>query len=144
MTTRIIRNFTDVDALANLLRARKLPVTVSITAGESRSSEQNRLAWKWYGEVAAQLEDRTIEEVRGDAKLRFGVPILRADNGTYAETYDRLIRPRSYEDKLALMMAPHDMAVTRLMTTRQLTRYLDAFAAFYAAQGVALTIPEAA
>ena len=143
MTTRILRKPSDIDALASLLQARKLPVTVSVVSGENRSSEQNRLAWKWYGETAEQIGDRTIEEVRGDAKLRFGVPILREDNDAYRETYDRLIRPRSYEDKLALMMAPHDMAVTRLMTTKQLTRYLDAFAAFYAAQGVHLTMGDA-
>ena len=142
MTTRILRKPSDIDALASLLQARKLPVTVSVVSGENRSSEQNRLAWKWYGETVEQIGDRTIEEVRGDAKLRFGVPILREDNDAYRETYDRLIRPRSYEDKLALMMAPHDMAVTRLMTTKQLTRYLDAFAAFYAAQGVHLTMGE--
>ena len=142
MTTRILRKPSDIDALASLLQARKLPVTVSVVSGENRSSEQNRLAWKWYGETVEQIGDRTIEEVRGDAKLRFGVPILREDNDAYRETYDRLIRPRSYEDKLALMTAPHDMAVTRLMTTKQLTRYLDAFAAFYAAQGVHLTMGE--
>ena len=143
MITRILRKPSDIDALASLLQARKLPVTVSVVSGEYRSSEQNRLAWKWYGETVEQIGDRTIEEVRGDAKLRFGVPILREDNEAYRETYDRLIRPRSYDEKLALMMAPHDMAVTRLMTTKQLTRYLDAFAAFYAAQGVHLTMGDA-
>lgn len=138
---RVLRTPSDVDALASLLRSRKLPVTVSVSAGANRSNDQNRLQRKWCAEVAEQLADRTAEEVRGEAKLRFGVPILRAENEAFAEKYDRLIKPRPYEEKLELMMEPLDFPVTRLMTTRQLTAYLDAFHAHYVAQGVRLTVP---
>jgi hypothetical protein len=136
MVTRTIRSPFDIAALAKLLGARKLPCTVSIADG--------RLQRKWCSEIAEQLGDRTAEEIRGDGKLRFGVPILRAENPAFAEKYDRLIKPRPYAEKLELMMEPLDFPVTRLMTTKQKTAYLDAFAAFYAAQGVRLTIPEAA
>lgn len=141
---RILKTPADIDALASLLRSRRLPVTVSVAAGANRSNEQNRLQRKWCAEVAEQLADRTPEEVRGDAKLRFGVPILRHEHADFAEKYDRLIKPRPYAEKLELMMEPIDFPVTRLMTTRQLTAYLDAFAAHYSAQGVRLTAPEAA
>lgn len=144
MVTRVIRQHWDIDALAKLLASRKLPVTVTIAAGIPRTVDQNKLQRKWCGEVAEQLGDRTAEEVRGDAKLRFGVPILRAENPSFAEKYDRLIKPRPYAEKLELMMEPMDFPVSRLMTTKQKTAYLDAFAAFYVAQGVRLTIPEAA
>jgi len=144
MTSRVIRTPYDIDALATLLRARSLPVTVSIVAGAPRTTDQNRLQRMWCQEIAEQLSDRTAEEVRGDAKLRFGVPILRAENEVFCEKYDRLIKPRPYEEKLELMMEPMDFPVTRLMTTKQKTRFLDAFAAAYAAQGVQLTIPVAA
>ncbi len=141
---RVLRTPSDIDALASLLRSRKLPVTVSVSAGANRTNYQNRLQRKWCAEVAEQLADRTAEEVRGDAKLRFGVPILRAEHADFAEKYDRLIKPRPYAEKLELMMEPIDFPVTRLMTTRQLTAFLDAFAAHYSAQGVHLTTPEAA
>lgn len=144
MTTRVIRNPWDIQALAQLLSARDLPLTVTIAKGVPRSTDQNRLQRKWCQEVAEQLGDRTAEEIRGDAKLRFGVPILRAENEPFREKYDRLIKPRPYAEKLELMMEPLDFPVTRLMTTKQKTSYLDQFAAFYAGQGVRLTIPEAA
>lgn len=144
MVSRVIRNPWDIADLAKLLGARKLPVTVTITAGVIRTNDQNKLQRKWCQEVAEQLGDRTAEEIRGDAKLRFGVPILRAEHAEFAEKYDRLIKPRPYAEKLELMMEPMDFPVTRLMTTKQKTAYLDAFAAFYAAQGMRLTIPEAA
>lgn len=144
MVTRVIRTPLDIQMLAGLLKARQLPVTVSIASGARRSNDQNHLQRKWCNEVAEQLGDRTAEEVRGDAKLRFGVPILRAENAEFREKYDRLIKPRPYAEKLELMMEPMDFPVSRLMTTKQKSAYLDQFAAFYARQGVQLTIPGAA
>ena len=144
MTSRVIRNPADLQALSAFLMARGLPLTVSIAKGASRTVSQNRLQRMWCQEIAEQFGDRTAEEVRGDAKLRFGVPILRAENEPFREKYDRLIKPRPYAEKLEMMMEPLDFPVTRLMTTKQKTAYLDQFAAFYAAQGVRLTIPEAA
>lgn len=144
MTTRVIRNPWDIDALVKLLTARAAPFTVTIAKGVPRSSDQNRLQRMWCQEAAEQLGDRPAEEIRGDAKLRFGVPILRAENEPFREKYDRLIKPRPYAEKLELMMEPLDFPVTRLMTTKQKTAYLDSFAAFYAGLGVRLTIPEAA
>ncbi len=144
MTTRVIRNQDDLQALARLLNSRRLPVTVTIAQGKPRTVDQNRLQRMWCQEVADQLGDRPAEEIRGDAKLRFGVPILRAEHPAFCEKYDRLIKPRPYAEKLELMMEPIDFPVTRLMTTKQKAAYLDQFAAFYAQQGVHLTMPVAA
>ena len=117
------------------------PCTVSIRAGVGRSLAQNRLAQQWAADVSAQLGDRTPEEARGYFKLHHGVPIRRED-----PEYDAIYRARiihlPYEAKLALMMEPLDLPVTRRMTTAQLTRYLDAIHAHYSAQGVVLTQPE--
>ena len=142
MTTRVLRTPADIDAAKRLLDSRKLPLTVTITAGANRTHEQNHLQRKWCLEAAQQLGDRTEEEVRGDCKLRFGVPILRADNEVFAEKYDRLIRPFPYKIKLEFMMVPLDFPVTRLMNVRQKSAYLDRMCRELSAMGVVLTIPE--
>jgi hypothetical protein len=142
VTTRAIRTPFDIDGLAALLQKRRLPVTITITDGLPRTKDQNKLQRLWCNEAAEQLGDQTGEDVRGYAKLHFGVPILRMDDDVFCEEYDRIIRPLPYEHKLALMKVPFDFGVTRRMTTKQLTRYLDTFAAFYAGQGVVLTIPD--
>lgn len=142
MTTRILRTEGDIEALRLLLRARKLPLTVEITAGAIKTNAQNRPQRQWCNDVAQQLGDRTAEDARAYSKLHFGVPILRAESEAYAEKYDRLIRPLPYEAKLQLMAVPFDFAVTRAMTSRQLTAYLDAMSRHWSGLGVNLTDPE--
>ena len=144
MTTRIIRNDEDLALLVRYLKAQKRPFTVDITKGKHRTVEQNRLQRLWLNEIAEQLGDQSPEEVRGYVKLTIGVPILRAENETFRERYDQFVRPLGYEQKLALMMEPLDLPVTRLMSTEQKTRFLDGIAQHYAEQGVRLTQPEAA
>ena len=141
MTTRVIKTVADIEALRLLLQARKLPLTVEITAGAHRTDRQNRLSFAWYSDVSKQLGDRTVEDVRAYCKLHFGVPILRQSD-TFRAAYDRLIKPRPYEERLALMTEPFDFSVTRLMTTAQKTEYLDAMSRHWSAQGVRLTDPE--
>lgn len=142
MTARAVRSEHDLAALVTLLHTRRRPFRVTITSGKPRSTEQNRLQRLWCAEIAEQLGDRTPEEVRGEAKLTIGVPILRAENDDFRAKYDRTVRPLPYETKLALMMEPLDLPITRLMTAEQKTRYLDAMHRHYAAQGVQLTQPE--
>ena len=139
---RSVHNETDRGLLIKLIKERKTPFTVEITDGRKRSVEQNRLQRLWMNEVAEQLGDRTPEEVRGDAKLRFGVPILRAENEVFCEKYDRLIKHLSYETKVELMMEPLDFPVTRIMTVDQKSRYLNDFSRYYAGKGVMLTDTE--
>ena len=143
MVSRIVKTEEQRKLLIRFVETQPLPFTAEITKGRRRSVKQNRLQRMWVSEIADQLGDRTVEEIRGDAKLRFGVPILRAENEAFCEKYDRLIKPLPYETKLELMMEPIDFPVTRLMSTDQKTRYLDAMCQFYLEQGVALTVPEA-
>ena len=143
MVTRVIRTEADIEALRHLVKARKLPLTVEVTAGETKTNQQNRLQRQWCNDIAQQLGDRTAEDARAYSKLHFGVPILRAESEIYCEAYDRLIRPLPYETKLAYMATPFDFAVTRAMTVKQLTAYLDAVSRYWSSLGVALTDPEA-
>ena len=115
---------------------------MSVVKGNKRSVEQNRLQRLWCVEISDQLGDRTPEEVRGYCKLAIGVPILRAESETFREQYDRVIKPLPYEQKLAVMMEPLDLPVTRYMTTKQKAQYLDAVFKHFTEQGVVLTQPE--
>jgi len=142
MTSRILRSIRDVDEFANLLRHRKLPVSVTVVPGKARTTEQNKLQRLWCKEIAEQLGDQSAEEIRGFCKLTMGVPILRAENDAFCDAYDRVIRPMPYEAKLACMMEPLDFSVTRLMTVWQTVRFLDHMHRHFAEMGLALTEPD--
>ena len=139
MVSRVIRTEADIDALRLLLKARKLPVTVEIAAGATRTTPQNRLQYRWYSDAASQLGDRTAQDVKRYCKLHFGVPIMRDESELFREKYDRLLRPRPYEEKLEMM---DFWPVTSVMTVKQETAYLDAMSRHWAGQGVRLTDPE--
>lgn len=142
MVTRVISNADDLALLIDFLKARRRPYTVDIVAGKHRTNEQNHLQRMWLNEAAEQLGDRTAEELRGMCKLQFGVPILRAENTRFREMYDLHVKPLPYERKLALMMEPLDLPVTRLMTTNQKTRYLEDMSKHFLEQGIVLTEPK--
>jgi hypothetical protein len=138
MTTRSVKNEDELALLKIYLDQRKRPFTVEVTDGRDRSSEQNRLSHKWYKEIADQTGEG-VEDVRARCKLEIGVPILREDDA-FRATYDRLIRPLAYEDKLDLIKAT-DMPVTRLMNVEQMSRYMDQVFQHHAAFGIELTVP---
>lgn len=141
MTQRVVKNEADLDLLVRFLKSQKRPFTVDITKGAHRSLEQNKLQRLWVNEISEQLGDQTPEEVRGFIKLTVGVPILRAENEAFRERYDAVVRPLTYEQKLAIMMEPLDLPVTRLMTTDQKSRFLDGVFKRFSEQGLTLTIP---
>ena len=144
MPTRVISNEVDRDALLRWIKTHKTPFTVNLSKGKRRSVEQNRLQRLLLNEISEQLGDQTPEEVRAYCKLTLGVPILRAEDEGFAESYDRNVKPLPYEQKLALMAEPLDLPVTRLMTTGQKTLYLEAIYKHFGEQGVVMTQPEAA
>ncbi len=121
----------------------QLPVTMSWRPKADRSLDQNALAWKWAQEISVQRGDMEPFEVHGFNKLHFGVPIRR-ENDDFRERYDAIIRPLPYEQKLACMVPPIDLPVTRDMGVRQMTRFLDATRDHWTREGVVLTMPEEA
>lgn len=142
MTSRIVKTEIDRELLLKLIKSQKLPFTATITKGKQRTVLQNRLQRLWLNEIAEQLGDQTPEEVRGLVKLKYGVPILRAENETFCEKYDRIIKHLPYETKIELMMEPLDFPVSRIMDTSQKRRYLDNIYRDFTNQGVVLTSPE--
>lgn len=144
MTQHIIENEFQLNMLIRRLEAKRkeLPITVSIADGGKRTVNQNRLNRKWMMEIAEQ-NGWSAEYARAYCKLTIGVPILRAENDDFRVKYDLIIRPLPYEQKLALMMEPLDFPVTRLMTTKQQSRYMDEVYRHFSDQGFILTIPDA-
>jgi hypothetical protein len=140
VTTRPIKNEADLKLLTVYLEQRKRPFTVDVADGRDRSSEQNRLSQKWYSEIAEQTGEGR-DDVRARCKLEIGVPIMREASDKFRATYDRLIRPLDYADKLALIRDT-DMPVTRLMNVGQMTEFMDAVFQRHAEFGIALTVPE--
>ena len=139
MVTRSVKNSDELALLKVYLDGRKRPFTVEITEGRDRSAEQNRLAFKWYREISDQTgEDQ--EDVRARCKLEVGVPILREAHDKFRATYDRLIRPLAYPEKLALVRDT-DTPLTRLMNVEQMSRFMDIVFRRHAEIGVVLTIP---
>jgi hypothetical protein len=118
-----------------------MPYTVAIKDGKHRTNPQNRLQHMWMKEAADQLRDNDAEGYRAYCKLHFGVPILRNEDEDYRAKYDKLIRPLPYETKIEYMREP-GWPVTRVMTTKQKTEYLDAVHAHLSGLGVLLTEPD--
>jgi len=143
MTTRVLKSSDDIEKLARFLAARsKYPLTVTVTQGDNRTGQQNRLAQRWFTDVARQLGDQTHEDIRAYCKLTIGVPILRAENEAFCGSYDATIRPLPFEAKLKAIK-DFDLPVTRLMTVRQMTQFMDGMHRYWTEQGMRLTDPEA-
>lgn len=142
MTSRIVTTEYERKMFIKLVEGQALPFTASMNSGKSRTWIQNKLQRKWMTEVSEQLGDRTPEEVRAYCKLTLGVPILRAENDDFCDKYDRIIKPLDYKVKLEIMAEPLDFPVTRLMTTKQFTTYMDTVFRHFSEQGVILTIPD--
>ena len=107
---------------------------------KDRTLQQNALSHAWYEQIAAELREGTALDAKAECKLRYGVPILRAEDAEFRAMYDGALKVMAYEQKLAVM---HYLPVTSLMTTAQLSQYLEAVRAAYA-ERVRLEFPDEA
>ena len=121
----------------NALLAGK-PFVVQVVQAK-RTLDQNAISHAIYTQIASQLEDQTVQEVRAECKLRFGIPILRTGNPDFKAMYDKAIRATlDYEEKLKAM---EFLPVTRLMDKAQFSEYLDTVIREYSKQGVSILMP---
>lgn len=88
-----------------------------------RSIPQNAISHEWYGQAALENRERDAVQWKSYCKLHHGVPILRAEDEDFRAAYDAAIKPLTYENKLEAMKF---WPVTSLMTTAQLSKYLEA------------------
>lgn len=114
-------------------------ITVTIRAGKGRSIDQNAISFAWYEQLGRELREDDARGWRRYCKLHHGVPILRAEDADFREGYDAVIKPLSYERKLIAM---DHWPVSSLMTTPQLSKYLEAVQADFRLRGVFLEFPE--
>lgn len=113
---------------------------VTIKTGKDRTLDQNAISHAWYEQIARELREDTPEGVKLECKLLFGVPILRAEDEEFREMYDASMkRYLSYEQKVRAMRY---LPVTSLMTTMQLSRYLEDMQRHFDQRGVRLEFPE--
>lgn len=105
-----------------------------------RTLDQNALHWTWCGEVAKHRGE-TKEDVHREAKLSIGCPILYRDNEKFAAFYRNTLAPRDRDARLAAM---DFIDVTSVMTTKQMTEFMDEFERTWRVRGVQLTIPHEA
>lgn len=114
---------------------------VNVKAGKDRSLPQNSITHAWYAQIARELRPATETEWKSHCKLHYGVPILRTEDEEFRASYDAVIKPLAYENKLIAMRC---WPVTSLMTKDQLSQYAVAMQADFAKHGVRLEFPEAA
>lgn len=142
MLERVIKSGHDREQLFALLKSKTKPYTIRIVEGEKRSDPQNRLQFQWCLDAAEQLRDESATDKRAYCKLHFGIPILRAEDDDFRAQYDRTVKGFEYWKKLEIMKEPIDFPVTRLMTKKQKTKYLEAVGQHFREQGVILTDPD--
>lgn len=143
MAVRSIETEQARTVLLAFLVQHKLPFVIETTTGKGTSIKQNKLQHKWFAEISDELGE-SPEYWRAYCKLHYGVPIRRETSEKFRKAYDEDIKPLPYELKLKLMMVPHDMPITRDMTTKQMKRYLDEVQKHFLQRGVPLTDPESA
>ncbi len=110
-------------------------IRASLTTGKARSLPQNAVTHVWYEQIARELREDDTLGWRCYCKLHHGVPILRAEDGEYRETYDTVIKPLSYENKLIAM---RHWPVTSMMSKEQLSKYAEAVRDDFYKRGVLL------
>lgn len=114
-------------------------VKVSAKIGKARSLDQNAISHAWYEQIARERKEDDALGWKCYCKLVHGVPILRAEDEEFRTTYDLVIKPLRYDQKLEAMKC---WPVTSIMTKPQLSKYLEAMQEGFATQGVYLTFPE--
>jgi hypothetical protein len=97
-----------------------------------RSLNQNDQAHVWYEQVSLELREDTPLGVKCTSKLNVGVPIMRAIDSDFRAFYDKVLKPRPYEDKIEAMKY---MPVTSLMPVDAASQYLTDLQAFWGKRG---------
>ena len=94
-----------------------------------RSLNQNSLWAIWYGQIARELKEDTVEQVKRECKLLYGVPILLAEDDTFRRVWEAKFASDTYEQQLFMMRY---LPVTSLLKRGQGVIYTEALQRAYA------------
>lgn len=99
-------------------------VVVSMRPGKDRTLDQNRLWFSLYKRIAEMTQIGDASDARKYCKLHHGVQILLNSDPDFQESWYRVMRHLSYEEKLNLMgdnklFGPDGMPVTSLFNRAQ-------------------------
>jgi hypothetical protein len=112
---------------------------LNVKTGKDRSLDQNAISHCWYEQLARELKEDDALGWKAFCKLQFAVPILRAEDPEFRNFYDSAIKSSlTYEQKLEAMKF---IPATSLMTTEQLSKYLEAMQKHFLKFGVSLEFP---
>lgn len=98
-----------------------------------RNRGQNDLSHALYEDIAQVLTEDDALGWKCYCKLHHGVPLLRAEDEEFRETYDKAIKGLTYEQKLAVMKI---LPVTSLMNKKQISKYIEAVKGDFIPRGV--------
>lgn len=122
--------------IAELWREKKW-LKLSIHAG-LRSLDANALSHVWYGQIA-EFEGQSIEGVRNQCKLLYGLPILRSDLKDQRVNQFYLAMGFDSWPYAAQLAAMRYSNITSLMTPKQMGLYLDTVQKEYEDQNLKLS-----
>lgn len=132
MQTWKVSNQEQLSFLLDDLKGMKMSFIVELLPAH-RSIPQNRLFYLLYDIIGKQLYGGDENHARNECKLTIGIPILRRDSEKFQQTYDRLLKPASYEDKLAMM---EYISVSSIFDKAQGTEYIKKMFDTYSQKGV--------
>ena len=112
---------------------------LNVKKGVDRSLSQNAISHVRYAQIARELREENTMGWRCYCKLHHGVPILRAEDTDFREFYDGSLKLLPYEKKLQAMKF---VPVTSIMTTEQLSNYLEEVQQDFRGRGVMLEFPK--
>ena len=119
---------------------RKLAAEKAEAERKARAEAEAKMRAAREAEERANAAD--LEAQRAAAKVTFGVPILCAENDAFRAGWQATFAAFDYE-AVRKHVAALDVPVTRLMTLKQMTAFMEAFSRFWRGHGFYLTDPEA-
>ena len=105
-----------------------------------RTTNQNALLHKWYGQIAKHEGDRSAKDVKGECHHKWALDIRLRDE-QFAWVWERTGALLPYEKQCSLL-ASETLGISSRMTTAELKEYLDAIEQHYRPLGVKLAEPE--
>lgn len=137
---RAITTKQQAERLVEYLTGLPLPFTVTVKEGEViRGLSANALLHKWYGEISKHRGDMSAADVKGECHQRWALNI-RLRDAQFAWIWERTGALMDAE-KQRKFLASGQLAVSKAMTPKELTEYMDEIEREFAPT-VALTQPE--